>query len=183
MRRGNQVTSSRKTGSISLRSGGPGSGPGSSASSDRDSPRRHSRSGHRLGRNRLYVADRVNSPSSVRSEREIPDLLPNIVAPYCVASPDADISGGDGYREIHEVRRAHGQAHRRFTWGTMGCAERSGEFTTSHGREGNCMSARISPFASKVRARPGGSPEQLIGPLRHEPPAIGSESYVSYSHP
>ena len=124
-------------------------------------------------RNRLYVADRVNSRVQVFDlGGKFLDLWPNIVAPYCIrlTQDGRYLWVGDGYtQKFTKYDALTGRLIAGSTWGTMGVAP--GAFWGIHyfstDSEGNLyvgedLAFRIQKFAP----RPGGSPEQLIGPLR-----------------
>lgn len=123
-------------------------------------------------RNRLYVADRVNSRIQVFDlAGTFLDVWPNITAPYAIrlTRDGRFLWLGDGYtQKFQKYDALTGRLVPGSTWGTMGVAP--GAFwgihfftTDAQGSlyVGEDLAFRIQKFAP----RPGGNPEQLIGPL------------------
>lgn len=170
---GYQVTRFSRDGNYLSRFGSPGNGPGEFGVF------REGRAGAGIhgvvidsNRNRLYVADRVNSRIQVFDrDGNYLDQWPNITAPYCIRlTQDGQyLWVGDGYtQKFAKYDALTGRLVPGSTWGTMGIAP--GAFwgihyfsTDSDGSlyVGEDLAFRIQKFVP----RPGGNPEQLIGPL------------------
>lgn len=123
-------------------------------------------------RNRLYVADRVNSRIQVFDlNGKLLDLWPNITAPYSIRlTHDGQyLWVGDGYtQKFAKYEAVTGKLVPGSTWGTMGIAPGAfwgiHHFTTdSEGSlyVGEDLAYRIQKFVP----RKDGNPTQLIGPL------------------
>lgn len=123
-------------------------------------------------RNRLYVADRINSRIQVFDlSGKYLDHWPNITAPYCIrlTQDGRYLWVGDGYtQKFAKYEALTGKLVPDSTWGTMGVAP--GAFwgihyfaTDSDGSlyVGEDLGYRIQKFVP----RKDGNPAQLIGPL------------------
>jgi hypothetical protein len=123
-------------------------------------------------RNRLYVADRVNSRVQVfdLGGKHL-DTWPNIVAPYCIrlTADGRYLWVGDGYtQKLAKYDALTGALVPGSTWGTMGIAP--GAFWGLHffttDNEGSLYIGEDMAFRiQKLVPRKDGNPAQLVGPL------------------
>ena len=123
-------------------------------------------------RNRMYVADRVNSRIQVFDlSGKLLDVWPNMAGPYAIrlTSDGRFLWMGDGYTmKFQKYDAMTGRLVPGSTWGTMGVAP--GTFWGIHAfttdADGNLFVGEDLAFRiQKFTPRKDGNPEQLIGPL------------------